>query len=52
MKKNKIKINKKWYIIIKQHVLNAFNQIIGIQLHKDKHMNQFHIHGLYNLSYC
>jgi len=29
-----------------------FYQIIGVQLHKDKHMNQLHIHGLYNLFYC
>jgi hypothetical protein len=27
-------------------------QIIVVQLHKDKHMNQLHIHGFYNLSYC
>jgi hypothetical protein len=27
-------------------------QIISVQLHKAKHMNQFHIHSLYNLLHC
>jgi hypothetical protein len=33
-------------------VLIFLNQIIGVQLHQDKHMKQLHIHDLYNLFYC
>jgi hypothetical protein len=40
------------FIAIKQGVLNIFSQILVVQFHKNKHMNQFHIHGLYNLFYC
>jgi hypothetical protein len=30
----------------KKGVLNHFYQIIGVQLHKNKQMNQLHIHSL------
>ncbi len=43
MKNDKLLLNKEFQVF--------FNQIIGVQLHKDKHMNQFHIHNLYNLIY-
>jgi hypothetical protein len=41
MKNGKLMLNKVFEIY--------FYQIIGAQLHKDKHINQLHIHGLYNL---
>jgi hypothetical protein len=40
-------------LLNKVFFLNVFYHInIGVQLPKDNHMNQLHIHGLYNLSYC
>ncbi len=45
-------MNEKWYFIIKQGVLTNIYKIIGVHLHKDTIMNQFHIHiGLYNWFY-
>jgi hypothetical protein len=44
MKNGKLLLNKVFYLFL--------YQIIDVQLHKNKHMNQLHIHGLYNLSYC
>jgi hypothetical protein len=41
MKNGKMLSNKVFKIL--------FYQIIDVQLHKDKHMNQLHIYGLYNL---
>jgi hypothetical protein len=41
MKNGKMLLNKV-FLIFK-------NQIIDVKLHKDKHMNQLHIYGLYNL---
>jgi hypothetical protein len=43
MKNEKLLLNK---------VFKFFYQIIGVELHKEKFVNQLHIHGLYNLSYC
>jgi hypothetical protein len=39
MKNGKMLLNKVFKIL--------FYQIIDVQLHKDKHMNQLHIYGLY-----
>jgi hypothetical protein len=39
-------------LLLNKVLVYLFYQIIGVQLYKDKHMNQLHIHGLYNLSYC
>jgi hypothetical protein len=44
MKNGKLMLNRVFKIF--------FYQIIGVQLHKDKHINQSHIHGLHNLFYC
>jgi hypothetical protein len=32
-----------------KNIQNKIDQIIDVQLHKNKYMNQFHIHDLYNL---
>jgi len=45
------KINEKWDTTTKQGILNNFSKIIGVHLHKNTIMNQFHILGLFNLFY-
>jgi hypothetical protein len=44
-------MNEKWYFDVKYGVLNNIYKSIGVPLHKDTIMNQFHIHCLYTWSY-
>jgi hypothetical protein len=51
-KNENFKLMKNGKLLLTKVQFKFFYQIIGVRLYKNKHMNQLHIHGLYNLFYC